>query len=105
MDCRKRMADLLDAKEIGKNPTFSFYSKKIPHKNHTTLKSLSGLSTGTTREIHENVGMNQFLKKKTGVPKGFNKIKTPEEKWMKKYFYDPSRTPIVRNIVPELKKK
>ncbi len=98
------MKDLLTIKEIGHNPVFVFYLKKTPHKGYTSLKFLNGIVTNKNRVIHRNIGLNQFLREEIEIPKGFyKKRKIPDKNWLKTNFYDPSRTPIQKKEVPELK--
>lgn len=97
---------MLSIKEIGKNPTFVFYQKLTKEsKRVTRIQDMEGLATNKDRVIHLNIGLNQFSKEKTVIPKGYRKKKAPDNEWLKKYFYDPTRTPIKKKIVPELQKK
>ncbi len=103
------MVDLLTIKEIGHNPIFVFYEKRTPGEPGSMIlyssKFLEGITTDKNRVIHKRIGLNQFLRKKTTIPKGFNKKrKDPDKKWLKEYFYDSSRTPIQKKTVEELKK-
>jgi hypothetical protein len=98
--------DILTLEEIGKKPVFVWYEKRTPDSNGTRIETLRGLATDKNRVIHRNVGLNQFLREETTIPKGYNKKrKIPDKAWFKKYFYDPLRKPIVKKTVPELRNK
>lgn len=80
---------------------FVFYIKKERNKDRIHLNYLNGFQGENDNTIHRNVGLNLFEQKPVPIPKGYEKIKTPDRDWVKQNFWNPKAKYVQLEKVPE----
>lgn len=93
------MDKFLDYKTIVSND-FVFYEKReMNDSGYESIYVLQGVKNG--KQIHVHQGLNQFSKELNDVPNDYVKSQSPDDSWIREFFWNPDAVPLEQKQVPE----